>query len=121
MDFMRFFNKRPKAQSHHGSSLRSHKAIHERRKYLPLLANPINKNARYVASGTSDLEKSTTDSSETLDATTLSGSERRSRGNAIIYKQHHEASTIELFYDLFFVANLAYFTAMYQHTDAECK
>lgn len=42
-----------------------------------------------------------------------------SSGNPIIYKSHHEASTIELFYDLFFVANLAYFTAMHQHVDAE--
>ncbi|KEF51448.1 uncharacterized protein A1O9_12365 [Exophiala aquamarina CBS 119918] len=37
----------------------------------------------------------------------------------VLYKPHHEASTIELFYDLFFVANLATFTAAHKHSDAE--
>ncbi|KAF1850773.1 uncharacterized protein K460DRAFT_263912, partial [Cucurbitaria berberidis CBS 394.84] len=39
--------------------------------------------------------------------TTFAGNGRTSRGNLVIYKQHHEASTIELLYDMFFVANLA--------------
>ena len=31
-----------------------------------------------------------------------------------IFKRHHESSTIELFYDLFFVANLTIFTATHE-------
>jgi low temperature requirement protein LtrA len=34
------------------------------------------------------------------------------------WKHHHESSTIELFYDLFFVANLATFTANHEIVDA---
>jgi hypothetical protein len=69
--------------------------------------------------GSLDLEKMNTASSTTTGGTlTIS---KTSSGNPIIYKRHHEASTIELLYDLFFVANLAYFTAMHQHTDADCK
>lgn len=114
------------------------------KEYLPLLANPINDDVREVlSSGLSDLEKTqtTTSTDRRSDASTslFAGNGRTSRGNPIIYKQHHEASTIELFYDLFFVANLgmnitevacnfecavncslAYFTAMHQHTDAQC-
>jgi hypothetical protein len=32
-------------------------------------------------------------------------------GDTIVFHQRHEADTIELFFDLFFVANLATFTA----------
>jgi hypothetical protein len=34
--------------------------------------------------------------------------------DAPIFKHHHEAASIELFYDLFFVANLATFTANHE-------
>lgn len=34
--------------------------------------------------------------------------------SATIFKHHHEATSIELFYDLFFVANLATFTANHE-------
>jgi hypothetical protein len=38
--------------------------------------------------------------------------ERSNRGSdTLIFREHHEADSIELFYDLFFVANLATFTA----------
>jgi low temperature requirement protein LtrA len=42
--------------------------------------------------------------------TTSFAASGRSSGNLIIYKEHHEASTIELFYDLYFVANLGNFS-----------
>jgi hypothetical protein len=78
--------------------------------YLPLLANPINDDVREVLTiSLSDLEKMNTPTATvdgSCDTTTIAGNGRTSRGNIIIYKQHHEASTIELFYDLFFVANL---------------
>ncbi|KAJ4320292.1 hypothetical protein N0V94_003469 [Neodidymelliopsis sp. IMI 364377] len=79
--------------------------------YLPLLASPINENAREVLSScASDVEKSTAASStaETSVTILLAGGGRTSSGNIIIYKPHHEASSIELFYDLFFVANLVF-------------
>jgi hypothetical protein len=34
--------------------------------------------------------------------------------DAPLFKHHHEATAIELFYDLFFVANLATFTANHE-------
>lgn len=70
------------------------------RKHLPLIATPVDENHRGTDS----------------DALSTTGSGRPS-----YYKKHHEASTIELFYDLFFVANLVYFTSMYEHVDAKCK
>jgi len=121
MDLARYFSLRRKTTGSHNST---HAAHGKDRTYLPLLASPINEDVLEVVSGnSSDLEKvnthtSTLDSSN--DTATFAGNGRASRGNIIVYKQHTEASTIELFYDLFFVANLAYFTAMHQHTDAEC-
>jgi hypothetical protein len=80
------------------------------RKHLPLLANPINDDVREVLSGSfADVETLNSASkahSGSSNTSTFAGNGKTSRGNVIIYKQHHEASTIELFYDLFFVANL---------------
>jgi hypothetical protein len=106
MDLSQYFSIRRKeeAHGHHNSS----HSTGETRSYLPLLANPINEDVREVLSGSSsDIEKlNTAKRVGTSDTSTLAGSGKTSRGNVIIYKQHHEASTIELFYDLFFVANL---------------
>ena len=79
------------------------------RSYLPLLASPVNEDAREVLSScTSDIEKTTTATrgGESSVTEILAGNGRTSSGNIVIYKPHHEASSIELFYDLFFVANL---------------
>lgn len=38
-----------------------------------------------------------------------------------IFRKQHEASSIELFFDLFFVANLAIFTDQHAHVDAVSK
>ncbi|KAL1795662.1 hypothetical protein ACET3X_005886 [Alternaria dauci] len=120
MDLARYFSLRRKTMDSHGST---HTGHGNRRTYLPLLANPINEDVLEVVTGSStDLGKTNTHTStfdSSNDTTTLAGNGRTSRGNIIIYKQHTEASTIELFYDLFFVANLAYFTDMHQHTDVE--
>lgn len=37
-----------------------------------------------------------------------------------IFRKQHEASTLELFFDLFFVGNLAVFTDIHAHVDAQC-
>ncbi|RAR14115.1 hypothetical protein DDE83_002533 [Stemphylium lycopersici] len=111
MDLSRYFSLRRRTTDLHGPS---HSDAPKERTYLPLIANPINEDVLEVVSGnSSDLEKTNSHT------TTFAGNGRTSRGNIIIYKEHTEASTIELFYDLFFVANLAYFTAVHQHTDAE--
>lgn len=38
-----------------------------------------------------------------------------------IFRKQHEASSLELFFDLFFVGNLAVFTDLHAHMDALCK
>lgn len=38
-----------------------------------------------------------------------------------IFRKQHEASSLELFFDLFFVANLAVFTDIHAHIDAQCE
>lgn len=79
------------------------------RRHLPFLASPVNEDAfRSMSKG------------EKILSSRVSFSSTGSK-SPVIYKHHEEASTIELFYDLFFVGNLAYFTAMHQHVDAECK
>lgn len=45
---------------------------------------------------------------------------RPSAGDIPIFKKHHEASSIELFYDLFFVANLTTFTGNHEIEDKQC-
>lgn len=42
------------------------------------------------------------------------------RSDVPVFKKHHESSTIELFYDLFFVANLSTFTANHEINSADC-
>lgn len=77
--------------------------------YLPLLASPINGDAREALSAcAADLEKTNLVSTRGKSSAThmIAGNGRTSSGNIVIYKSHHEASSIELFYDLFFVANL---------------
>ena len=105
MDLSRYFSVRKRQRSQNSQDLEDSNI----KSYLALLASPINEDAREaLSSRTSDLEKltitmSATDSSST---TMLAGNGRTSSGNIVIYKPHHEASSIELFYDLFFVANL---------------
>jgi len=107
MDLARYFSTRRKEQSQHHSPDQPGDG---NKNCLPLLANPINEDVREVLSGSfADLEKMnnpTSISDASTESLTLGSNGRTSRDNVIIYKQHHEASSIELFYDLFFVANL---------------
>jgi hypothetical protein len=105
MDLGRYFSvrRRQRSRDTHGQDDENVKS------YLPLLASPINEDAREALSTRqSDVEKTTfaTNGAESLATTRLAGNGRTSSGNIVIYKPHHEASSIELFYDLFFVANL---------------
>jgi hypothetical protein len=45
----------------------------------------------------------------------------RSDSELPVFKHHKESSTVELFYDLFFVANLATFTANHEIVDVNCR
>lgn len=105
MDLSRYFSVGRRRRSRHAQDLDDENL----KSYLPLLASPINGDAREALSNcASDMEKmtimmSTLGSSAT---TMFAGSGRTSSGNIVIYKPHHEASSVELFYDLFFVANL---------------
>ncbi|KIW01884.1 uncharacterized protein PV09_06731 [Verruconis gallopava] len=85
------------------------------RGHLPLISSPLNATEDIVSelADSPDQDKYKSRRPKSFDTISTTSS-----GNPNIYKSHHEASTIELFYDLFFVANLAYFTAMHQHVDA---
>lgn len=105
MDLGRYFSVRRRQRSRDMRDLDDESV----KSYLPLLASPINEDAREaLLNRQSDVEKMTiaTSGAESSATTMLAGNGRTSSGNIVIYKPHHEASSIELFYDLFFVANL---------------
>lgn len=104
--------RRQAVNHHHGDSPRED---HLERKRLPLIESPVNDQLYDVldSDGTPNLEKLRSRASVLPAISSTDG--------PILYKTRHEASTIELFYDLFFVANLATFTAAHKHSDAECK
>ena len=105
MDLGRYFSVRRCQRSQEKRGME----IEDFRGYLPLLASPINEDARRALSNReSDVEKMAihTSVAESSATTILAGDGRTSSGNIVVYKPHHEASSIELFYDLFFVGNL---------------
>src|ERR1700753_1260062 len=68
------------------------------RKHMPWIKSPLHPDAPRPSRGSRDrLERCTSNSSDTP-----------------IFRENHETPTIELFYDLFFVANLATFTANHE-------
>lgn len=90
-------------------------AEHHKATPLPFVASPVNPEAlKWV-----EEKKAGSNSKSVLqfesDARTESALAKR------IFRKQHEASTLELFFDLFFVANLAIFTARSAHTDWQCE
>ena len=88
-----------------------------RRKHTPWIASPLDHTfVTKSESGYSAL------SAEVAQSTTHSAirSQLPSHDDPDLppFKHHHESSTVELFYDLFFVANLATFTANHEIVDA---
>lgn len=114
MELGRFLTvrRRQVAHQHHGEGPHEN---HLERKRLPLIESPVNDQLYDVldSDGTPNLEKLRSRASALPAISSTDG--------PILYKTRHEASTIELFYDLFFVANLATFTAAHNHSDAECE
>jgi hypothetical protein len=111
MDLTRYFSIRLNGRRHQTNQDPGGDEYQVKRS-LPLLASPINENAHeMLRHHSSDLERANVNkSAEGSLGTTSFAASGRSSGNLIIYKEHHEASTIELFYDLYFVANLGNFS-----------
>lgn len=106
-----------KPQGHH--SEHGH-AEHHQKAPLPFIASPVNPEAlKWVrnkkASAKGGVVRARSVAAFESDAQTESALANR------IFRKQHEASSLELFFDLFFVANLAIFTARSSHTDWPCK
>lgn len=101
-------------EGHH--SEHSHAESHKRGP-LPFIASPIDPEAlkwlakRKRASG---VGKSTSAAAFEADGTESALAQR-------IFRKQHEASSLELFFDLFFVGNLAVYTTISAHVDLQCK
>jgi hypothetical protein len=92
-------------------------AEHARHKPLPLLASPVDPQAlKWVAKKkrSGDMERAATVAQFDAERTESALASR-------IFRKQHEASTLELFFDLFFVGNLAVFTTRSAHMDLQCK
>ena len=88
------------------------------RRHVPWISSPVEK-PRYnsVESDGTPAESSVHFNDSMLDFE-MPG--KLSSRDVPVFKKHHEASSIELFYDLFFVANLATFTANHEIEDRVC-
>lgn len=92
-------------------------AEHARHKPLPFLASPVDPQAlKWVAKKkrSGGLEKATSVAQFDAERTESALAQR-------IFRKQHEASTLELFFDLFFVGNLAVFTTKSAHMDLQCE
>lgn len=88
------------------------------RKHIPWISGPIDRKAVKANHGTHEETKMNTDQNVIeFDETRL----HHADADAPIFKHRHEASPIDLFYDLFFVANLATFTANHEIDTGESK
>lgn len=95
-------------------------AEHHGKTPLPWIASPVNPEAlRWVR------EKKLAGSGGIVRAKSVAQFESEGQTESAlanrIFRKQHEASSLELFFDLFFVANLAIFTARSAHTDWQCK
>lgn len=108
----------PKAHSSSPPEHDESHAEHPKHKPLPFLASPVDPEAmKWVArkkrSGR-DAERGATIAQFEAERTESALAQR-------IFRKQHEASTLELFFDLFFVANLAVFTTRSAHMDLQCE
>ncbi|KAK5091649.1 hypothetical protein LTS08_005410 [Lithohypha guttulata] len=91
-------------------------AEHPRHKPLPFLASPVDPEAlKWIA-------KKKRSGNGVQRTTTVAQYEAEQSESALanrIFRKQHEASTLELFFDLFFVGNLAVFTTKSAHVDAQ--
>lgn len=105
---------------HLSTTLTRHKSndIFGPRKTTPWIASPL---AQEASEHTSAIEK--TQSTGHVVGFELAESHHElhhshSGPDEPVFREHHESSTVELFFDLFFVANLATFTANHEIVDS---
>ena len=93
---------------------------HHKHAPLPFLASPVNPEAltwvRNKKHNSSGIQRARTVAQ--YDAEHIRGKSESALAHRIFRKQH-EASTLELFFDLFFVGNLAVFTTKSSHVDLQ--
>jgi len=107
----------PEAGIHHTEH--SH-AEHHAKAPLPFFASPVDPEAlkwleRRKRASTGLAKSGSVDQFESDTKITESRLANR------IFRKQHEASSLELFFDLFFVGNLAVFTTKSAHVDLQCK
>ncbi|KAF2151582.1 hypothetical protein K461DRAFT_279070 [Myriangium duriaei CBS 260.36] len=94
----------------------------EKADHLPLFASPL---IHHQKSHADDLIHEEFVSSETAGIDDFRGSGKSAQthnvadGEGPVYKRHKEATTVELFYDLFFVANLTVFSSVKEVNDGK--
>jgi hypothetical protein len=92
------------------------------RKHIPWTVSPLEKEAALSLEGVGrSAEESKLNTNERISELDEGHLQRQVSSDAPIFKPHHESSTIELFYDLFFVANLTTFTKNHEITSGEGK
>ena len=117
----RVFSRTSSAESTVTKGSLRRRSTHEHAKHapLPFLASPVDptaqqwaqRKARGVGQGIERTRTVAQFHEEHGDDSTESAFAKR------IFRKQHEASTLELFFDLFFVANLAVFTTKSAHVD----
>lgn len=88
------------------------------RKHTPWIASPL---AQRPSSHNGDSEETKSAAAERVvefDESQYDLHLHRTHTEEPLFREHHESSTVELFYDLFFVANLATFTSNHDIVDA---
>lgn len=106
------------SMSEHGSHGEGSHAEHHKSKPVPFLASPVDPEALLW------LEKKKRHAQGVGRSTTVAAFEAEARESELagrLFRKQHEASTLELFFDLFFVANLAVFTTLSAHVDLQCE
>ena len=90
------------------------------RKHTPWISSPLETNARDVLTQPESEEELKRPPGEHVLEFKSTQVHRRD-SELPVFKHHHESSTVELFYDLFFVANLSTFTSNHEINNASCK
>jgi hypothetical protein len=84
--------------------------------YVPWLKSPVNNRRRVTQTNTADSKL------PPLESRIIDGDEEDLHEDGVgvpTFRQHHEASSLELYYDLYFIANLTTFAAHHDIEDLE--
>jgi hypothetical protein len=86
----------------------------ESHKHLPWITGPLDEKADFARNETSNETKLTAEGVVVELKTTGYQGSKEHAPDAPVFIHHGESTSIELFYDLFFVANLSTFTANHE-------